>query len=66
MVQVLREGYCIPFVGQLTLSVPISLQELFTQLRERKSFGGGGPDSSQEGSDRVGTSQSGGFTAVFL
>lgn len=47
--QVSREGYCIPFVGQLTLSVPISLHELFTQVRERKSFGGGSPDSSQEG-----------------
>ena len=41
-----------------SIRVPDSLRELFTQFRERKSFGGGGTDSYQEGSDRVGASRS--------
>lgn len=41
-----------------TAFIPVSLRELFTQLRERKSFGGGSMDSYHHGSDRVSASRS--------
>ena len=55
--QVLREGYCIPFVERPPVSEsPIAFASYLTSS-ERKSFGGGDTDSSQEGSSRVRTSR---------